>query len=213
MKTILKLPIILGTAMVLLVASGTLSQVLAGGDKDHSGGFFLRLSAGGGSAETKVEGAGGFFKFSGGGADFNIAIGAMISPNLAIHGTFFGWFVSGPDLEFSLLDSTGTVSTDGDVNMSVVGGGLTYYIMPANIYLSGSIGVSGLSFDGDIESFSEGVGSGFAIDTTIGKEWWVGNSWGLGAAGFFGYHSIKDDFLDLNWKGPSFGLRFTATMN
>lgn len=67
--------------------------------------------------------------------------------------------------------------------------------------------------DPDVSIDENETDPGFAFDATVGKEWWVGGSWGLGLAGSFGYHSIPDDVVDSNWKGPSFGLRFSATLN
>jgi hypothetical protein len=33
--------------------------------------------------------------------------------------------------------------------------------------------------------------TGFALDATVGKEWWVGDNWGLGFAGDFTYLSAQ----------------------
>src|SRR5262245_65282887 len=40
---------------------------------------------------------------------------------------------------------------------------------------------------------------GVVLDLSLGKEWWVGNSWGLGFNGGFNYHSIPDKQIDANW--------------
>ena len=193
-------------ALALILSLVVPSVALAGEPRTHDG-FFLRLSAGGGYASTSIEDAGAESKLSGTGGDLNLAIGGVVGTNLALHGTLFGWVVSDPDVE---LEGSGSGTVDGDVTMSVFGGGVTYYFMPSNIYISPSIGLATLSFDGDVEGSSD---SGFAIDITLGKEWWVGNSWGLGVAGAFGYHSIPDGGIDENWSGTSFGVRFSATLN
>jgi hypothetical protein len=70
-----------------------------------------------------------------------------------------------------------------------------------------------LSGDGDVDGKTK---SGFAFDATLGKEWWVGDAWGLGLNGDVTYFSSKDDTIlgvDETWSGPSFGLRFSATFN
>lgn len=199
---------LLFATLIFTLACGFQSVAQAGGPKDHSGGFFLRLSAGGGYADTKLEDETASIKISGGGADVNLAIGAVVANNLAIHATLFGWGVSDPDVELAAEGTTlDSFTASGDVLLSAIGGGLTYYIMPINIYLSGSVGVASIDFDG------AETDSGVAMDLTIGKEWWVGNSWGLGVAGAFGYHSISDGDVDLKWEGSGVGLRFTATMN
>jgi len=55
-----------------------------------------------------------------------------------------------------------------------------------------------------------------ALDATVGKEWWVGDSWGLGFAGDFTYLSAPDKDLygsSDNWGVTGFGIRFSATFN
>jgi len=194
--------------MFLFLFGVTARPCAAGGSpRSHDGGFFLRLSAGGGSAETKLEPGGssaGDVKLSGFAGDYNFAVGGIVAENLALHGTFFGWSISDPDVD--LFGAMGTFK-NSTLTMGGLGGGITYYVMPANVYLSPSIGFGILSLD-DSET-----DPGFALDATIGKEWWVGQSWGLGLAGSFGYHSIPDSEVNSSWKGPSFGLRFSATLN
>ena len=195
--------------LILLTVLFCSSMVLAGGGpRDHSGGFFLRLSGGGGTASTKITYQGVELKMDGASGDANIAIGAIVSPNLAIHGTLFGWLISNPDI--SALGATAPTS-NFTLDMSAVGGGLTYYFMPANIYISASIGVSRLHLD--VSGFSGNTDAGFASDFTVGKEWWAGNNWGLGVAVDAGFHSIPDPDIPENWKGGHFGIRFSATMN
>jgi hypothetical protein len=183
------------------------SQVFAG-PRDHANGFFLRLSAGGGVANSSIDaGSGVDLKLDGTAGDINFAIGGMIAQNLALHGTLWGWSVSDPDADLGGM--TGTV--DGSITLSALGGGITYYIMPANVYLSGSVGGGTLDAEGPGSSGSSDLG--LVIDVTLGKEWWVGNSWGLGVAIGGSYHSIPDGGVPESWSGTSFALRFTATMN
>jgi hypothetical protein len=182
----------------------------AGNPREHDR-FFLRLSMGGAHAETELEAGGDEGELSGPSADFNFAVGGVIAKNLAIHGTFFSWYVDDPDAEFSVGGIEAEGEIDGSLDMFAYGGGLTYYFMPVNIYLSASVGAATLTLDtdeGEVES-----DTGIAGDLTLGKEWWVGNSWGLGVAGAMGLHSIPDDEIDENWSGMSFAVRFSATFN
>jgi hypothetical protein len=190
-----------------------LSQALAG-DRAHAGGFFLRLSGGIGAASTELDYSGNKAKIEGGTGDINFAIGGVVAKNLALHGTVWGWITSDPEVTFN--SQTGTAN--GDVDFTAVGIGLTYYFMPVNIYLSGSIGGSYFTIDGSGVSGNTDVGP--AIDLTLGKEWWVGTSWGLGVAVSAGVHSVKDGGTDLlgneiteSWQGGSVAVRFTATYN
>jgi hypothetical protein len=150
---------------------------------------------------------GASIEMSGFATDVNFAIGAVVSPNFAVHATLFGWLVSDPDVELGGL----TAEITGDLSLSAFGGGVTYYIMPANVYLSGSIGVGSLTLE---TSFGEGeTDMGPVIDLTIGKEWWVSDGWGIGAAASLGYHSVPEKGINENWSGTCFALRFSATMN
>lgn len=176
--------------------------------RDHAGGFFLRLAAGAGGASSEIDTDGNDVKFSGPAGDVNIAIGGMVARNLALHGTIFGWTVGNPDVE---VNGRTFDTDDTEFSMSALGGGLTYYFMPVNLYLSGSLGVGSLTADGsEVDGESD---PGIAADFSVGKEWWVSNRWGLGIAGAVDGHSVKDDKLDENWSGPAFTLRFSATFN
>ena len=56
---------------------------------------------------------------------------------------------------------------------------------------------------------------GFGFFLAAGKEWWIGNQWGLGAALYGSYGSMKDkgDFADNAISTYSFGLALSATLN
>jgi hypothetical protein len=193
-------------AVAVAVVSLTPETVLAG-NHDHLNGFFLRLSAGAGAAQTEVEEIEGVLKMSGAATDMNLAIGGIVTPNLAIHATLFGWLVDKPDIEFFGL----SVSSNDDLSLSAFGAGLTYYFMPINIYLSGSVGAGSLSLETSLGTGE--TDTGVTLDVTLGKEWWVGNRWGIGAAAAFGYHHIPEANAGYDWTGTSLALRFSATLN
>lgn len=166
------------------------------------------MAAGFGAAGTSIEEGGDKLELSGAGVDIDIAIGAIVAENLALHGTLFGWLVEDPDIEIGGVSGE---TRNVDLDLSGIGGGLTYYFMPANVYLSGTVGVASLTADtpvGDAET-----DAGVAVIATVGKEWWVGNSWGLGAAAGVNFHSIPDGAINENWTGTSFCVRFSATLN
>jgi hypothetical protein len=193
----------------ILVLILFVSTANAGDPREHDG-FFLRLSAGGGWAKTELEDeeTGDTLEADAPVAESNFAVGGCVAENLAIHATFYGWLMSDPDVE---ITGVGSGELNGEFTLSAFGAGITYYIVPVNIYLSASAGAGTISFEGpdfDVES-----DTGFAGDVTIGKEWWVGDSWGLGFAGAVNLHSIPDGGIDENWKGTSFALRFSATLN
>ena len=190
--------------LVLLVATA-----VSAGPRDHEDGFFLRLSAGGGTANSSADDGTDEMELSGTSGDVNFAIGGMISPNLALHATVFGWSISDPTVK---MNGTEVGDLNADVTATGIGAGLTYYFMPANLYLSGSVGSGKMEVDagGGLDGETD---RGLLLDLTIGKEWWVGDKWGLGVAGGLQYHSFNDPDIDEKWSGTSFAIRFTATMN
>lgn len=211
MKTLRMIATMTGAVALLAVLAG--AAAAANAPREHDRGFFLRMSAGVGAASTKIEGDLGELKFSGAAGDGNFAVGALVSRNLAVHGTFWGWTVSNPDFEYN--DEEGETE-DATVTMSAFGPGITWYMAPSNFYLSGSIGAATLSMEkaapGGV-TLSGDSDTGVAVDVTLGKEWWVGNRWGLGVAAGLGYHNIPPGDTDNNFKGTSLGIRFSATFN
>lgn len=191
-------------AFIIFAAAPTAASAQA---RDHEGGFFLRLSAGAGAASTEASDAGGTLEVSGPAGDVNFAIGGIVASNLALHGTIFGWSIADPDVEFAGLSG----EANGDISLAGLGGGVTYYFMPVNIYLSGSLGVGKIEFTSG--NFTGRTSAGLMFDATVGKEWWVGDDWGLGVALGLGLHSIPDEDIDDNWSGGSVTVRFSATLN
>jgi hypothetical protein len=187
----------------------------AGGPRDHERGFFLRIDLGGGYAETTNEmGPLPKLEYSDGTFAGDLSFGAVVKSNLAVHGTWFGWRSYSP----FVIEVLG-VELD-PVTLSAWGGGLTYYFMPINIYLSANAGagkLSGFADGSDIDS-----DWGLALNLSAGKEWWVKDALGVGVAVAFGYHSISDP--DVNddvsaakirddWTGTHWSIFLTMTRN
>jgi hypothetical protein len=167
------------------------------------------MTLGGGGGGTTISDDSNELEFSGGQGEFTIAIGGVVTENLAIHGTLFGFSMVDPEVEFN---GTSIGEANGSMTMSAVGAGLTWWVMPANFYLSGSAGFGNLTADPDGTS-SETSDTGFAMELALGKEWFVSDSWGLGVGGGFSWHTIPDGDIPENWSGVSISLRFTATYN
>ena len=185
------------------------------GERDHEDGVFMRFSLGAGMASTEsklsLERGDGSrsetWKMDGVSIDVNFAFGGWVRPNLALHGTGFGWQIIEPDL--TIGSQSGKLQAE--LTVFGVGAGATYYFMPANVYVSGSVGFGQLTMETDDVSADSDYGVLF--DATVGKEWWVSDEWGLGVAVGLGYHSIPDPSAEENWTGLSYAIRFTATNN
>ena len=195
-------PVITALAVLIpLVAS-------AGEPRRHDGGFFLRLAPGGGYSLTAIDEDGDRLALKGVSGSFEAAIGAMVKENFAVHATLGGWSLIDPTVEFNGQEE---VANDTAMTMVMIGGGFTYYLGPSNTYLTASVGASTLSFD--FEGETNDSDTGVAFEVGLGKEWWVGDRWGIGVSGTAGYHSIPPGDATGKFKGPSFAVRFSATFN
>jgi hypothetical protein len=112
------------------------------------------------------------------GAAFDLALGTMIGDAIALNMDLV--LVHSADAEHGVLR---------DTVFSAVhfGGGITYWIMPENLYLAASIGFARSSVEGNpvrvgIEiptADQSAIGAGAHL--AFGKQWWVSRRVGLGA--------------------------------
>jgi len=187
------------------------------GYRKHDG-FFLRMTSGGGVGATTYEergprGNATRTRTLGGAALTEIAVGFAAVENLILHANLSLAHQSG------LKKYGGAAYSDDEAStlLGFFGGGLTYYFMPANIYITGAIGAGGLSQTRghDHEDFESDVGFGTSV--SIGKEWWVGRSgeWAIGAALTGSYYQapFEIDGVKSQYRGHNSGLAFTATYN
>lgn len=191
------------------------------GVETHDG-IMLRfaLGIGGGSmSETFDNDAEG--SASGAGMMGSIDIGGAITDELTIHGRIGILQMFGPSLELEgeELDPPYDVSVLG----ILLGPGLTYNIMPLNLYITavGGLNIIGYSFDEQDEDFDESMRdeptAGFGVNLDVGKEWWVTTQTGIGVAGRFwwGTGGSEDDVLGTTVTSDrsllAFGVLFTVT--
>jgi hypothetical protein len=178
-------------------------------EPSHSG-VYLHLHLGGGfTSISGSDGNGGTIKIAGGGPSFAVAVGGAVAPNLALFGNLFFTGSANPK-----VTSAGyTTDTTGDTIVGGFGAGIVYYFMPVDIYISGA--VAALNFQADDgngkTTYSSDVGVGF--QGMVGKEFWVSDHWGLGAAlEFVGATSMKDkDNPSISWSANAFNILFSAT--
>lgn len=187
-------------AIVLFLAGLFVPTLLAAEDGPHQHkGFYLRLTTGVGYASTSGDSD---VTVSGVGGLTTLGIGYAVMENFIVNADLWGTKVFSPKVEFP----GGSGDLDGSLFVYGIGGGVTYYVMPMNLYLSAAVGATKatLSIDGYGDSDSE---TGFGLNAVIGKEWWVSDNWGLGIAGqvFYGTHDPSSTIAG--------GLLFSATYN
>lgn len=163
-------------------------------------GFFLRTHIG--PAYTHMSADGATIKGNGGG--FGLAIGGAVQDNLIVYGELFDDVAVGPEIEIDGL--SGEAGEDTAAGVVGVGVGLAYYIMPANVYVSGTLTSARLTTQVDGEQIGQSD-FGLGLSGMLGKEWWVSDNWGLGfaAQAFVGQMKDKDD-------GPTFTTMAAAVV-
>lgn len=171
-------------------------------------GFALRLDVGPGYTSSSASVSDQSMK--GGSAAFGFIIGGAVSENFILGADIWGSTVPSP----TISQGTTSISTGGNVSFDLTGFGLnlTYYFMPANVYVSLSPSISTVSLT--IAGVSASTESGFGMKMAVGKEWWVGDHWGIGVAGQFFLASNKDKGTNPpTWSTTAFALALSATYN
>lgn len=176
-------------------------------------GFFLRILNGFGYwLVVEKDYTGGDREFEGFAGVLRLQVGHEIADNLVLFGEYGVFTMEKPDMNWQ-----GETVSEADAEVAIVelGVGLTYYFMPINIYLSGSLTLSGNSIDlkGEEAETGGGLGGYFAV----GKEWWISENWGIGVAlfAYYGTAEVENKDLDETYDVSNrvFGIAFTATYN
>ena len=139
-------------------------------------------------------------------ASIGIAIGGALSENSILAGHLFGSSVSNPSVSGPGVSGT---ARDTSLIMSGIGVQYTQYFMPSNVYLSTTLALTRMRSSTPSGDFDSDAGIGGRVG--VGKEWWVGDHWGLGMVGHISFSTNKDVGNTLTtW---AFGVAFSATYN
>lgn len=198
------------TTIALLLALLATSTAHAQSQPTTHDGFMLRLALGFGYESLSIDdGVGTELTASGFGVGSSIALGGVVARNLAINADLFASTVFSPNISENGVDLG--EAQDTSVSLYGIGVGLTYWVMPLNLYLAGSVGISqatveiqGLSFDADW---------GLAINAMIGKEFWVGREWGVGFAAQLLWANVPTVTDEASSSYLAFNILFSATYN
>jgi hypothetical protein len=178
------------------------------GFHEHDG-FYLRLQVGGGYNRASVVGED--LAVKGGAAGINAEVGAALTRNFILYGKLFGTSVPSPDIEVGDLTIEGR-DEDVSQNYGALGVGFTYYLMPANVYLSGALSFAQLTINEDGEKIAEtDVGGGLHLG--IGKEWWVSKNWGLGLGAELALGRVPEKDDSVKWNVVNGMVFLSATFN
>jgi hypothetical protein len=176
-------------------------------------GFFLRLTLGIGAGAAGLDAKGDTDDrgFVGGGWASSIDVGGANGDNLAFFVRLREATLASPAVYIDndkIRDADASALTQG-----MFGGGISYFIMPLNMYLGAAVGLaaitgryhrpgrSTLKYNGNV---------GFGFDGEIGKEWWVADDWGIGVAARLSIAEVPGG--DSVPDGANFGAAFVSLL-
>jgi hypothetical protein len=177
-------------------------------------GFFMRVTAGLGYFSASESYGGATYTYSGLGESLSAAFGGTIAPNLILYGELLGTSVSNASLSYggATQPYSGT-----DVTLFGFGPGLAYYVEPVNLYLSGTLTFTQVSFTDTYSGYPSGDSNlGIGLSFMVGKEWWVTRDWGIGIAGQVHVATMSDTpapGYDTRLRAAALSMLFSATYN
>jgi hypothetical protein len=157
----------------------------------------LRFTIGLGGSYLREDGYIDYREYSVTYSGFSLAssfdIGGAPVENLVLHARVGVLDLGRPDVseDNDVLDFSHVPS----VNVGLFAAAVTTYFMPANVYITGAVGLSVLTFRYEDSSDSSSTELGVGLNLDVGKEWWVGDQWGLGVAGrvWYSHNAVGDE--------------------
>jgi hypothetical protein len=177
---------------------------------DHDG-FFLRMHFGGGfTSITGRNASGQRTTISGGSASLGVAAGFSMTEDVILFGNLF---VSASDAPaVSTAGASGL--SKGSAALGGGGVGITYYVMPANFYVSGALAAMVFTLDDALGNEVYSSNAGLGVHGMIGKEWLLAPEWGMGFAVEAMFASMRDKKdPTVYWDGSAVSLLFSSTFN
>lgn len=149
------------------------------GVRRHDG-FLLRVQLGGVYSQAKTRTADARLHVYGGALQWNFGLGGALNEHWLLFGDFFGSITLTASAR---QGGNGLAGALPSLNLfsAGLGPGVAYYFMPSNVFLAASFGLGYASLGDEVGMLDE-TGVGFASQMQLGKEWWLGYAWALGAA-------------------------------
>ena len=173
----------------------------------HLGGFF-RPEIGFGYLITSASQGGTDVSMGGLAGTFGFALGTSVGENSILALRLSDTVVGNPDVT---VNGTSNSSSDTTFSLIAVGAEYTYYT-GGNYYFAISPSLTRATL---VTSSSSGdTDVGFGLRLGIGKEWWVGDHWGLGLVGQLSMSSNADSGNSgATWSTWATTVSFSATYN
>jgi hypothetical protein len=185
-------------------------------------GFYFNFLLGGGYDESTLKYSDSTdAKYSGMAYMFKIKLGGAPVENFIIYGLAGFYNLENPKLT---IGSESETFNNIYVTHNEFGGGFCYYIMPDNIFISADLtatqlGIGNTKAESDDEELKTSD-TGWDLTLSFGKEWWVSENWGVGAAIVATFGSVPagweiagEDNENDKIIHKYLGVAFTATYN
>jgi hypothetical protein len=173
-------------------------------------GFFLRLDTGPGYEFASEPYQGSSASLTGGAWDFGFSIGGALAEDNILTVHLYSLAVFNPSISYSPNKTLGNANSV--FYLEGVGPEFTHYFMPANVYLSAALLLSEAVLNNAQSNSGGGVSTtlsktyvtdlGVGLKLAVGKEWWVGDHWGLGIALHYA----------ISWNHDSAGIVGSSTL-
>ncbi|HET6983715.1 MAG TPA: hypothetical protein VFI53_16340 [Myxococcaceae bacterium] len=141
-------------------------------------GWIFRLDIGADYLKTSASQDGGSLSLSKPGIAAGIVLGHAVSEDWLLGLDIWGLSSFSP----TLSTGGGSDGTRGTLLLTGFGLNATHYFMPANVYVSLSPSATVLSMSNGDGGTTPSTHVGFGGRMGVGKEWWVGDHWGVGGA-------------------------------
>lgn len=169
--------------------------------------FYLRGSLGGGV--LLASGMGPLYTESRVTHDWEVALGAVVQRNFAVHATLFGWSAfESPVNRHQERDQSLLGSLELAAVQTALGPGLTWYVEETGVYMSTAIGLATLERRSPPRVEDVEVGTGFEV--MLGKEWRTDEA-GFGlSVGYVSFVAVRRSSVDFG--GGSLTVRLSLSL-
>lgn len=121
--------------------------------------------------------------------------------------------ISSPEVEVNGVSYS--TSTDVSLSENTYGAGLTYYMMPQNIYVGATLGMGNYTVSDGNSNSTTRTDYGISTAIRVGKQWWISRKWALGIGLIGSYTSLtnKDSGIQEKLYGPRLSMVAHISMN
>jgi hypothetical protein len=200
---------LVAASVLLLGGDAGAQDAQASSGRHRHENLFIRVIAGPSFQTAVTSEEGEDLTVSGPGITLQAAFGWNVARNLILYAELFD------DVALSTTVDLGDQSEElDDTSFGVFGAGLgVAYYTAGNFYVSGSAALSQLhaTYEEDGVTVKWDSSFGFGVNVLAGKEWWISDSFALGAALHLLLGSVPDEEADESWGVGGVGLALSAT--